>query len=122
MESCAQDDREGALVSLSGVEDISAADELRGRYLLAREADLPEGWELHDVDNLMGREVRDVSAGVIGVIAEVMVTPANDVWVVRGEGGEVLLPVVDAVVRDVPAEGPVTVDASGFLADWGGGA
>lgn len=118
--SCSQDGREGSLVSLSGVEDISAADELRGRYLLSREADLPEGWEAHDVERLVGREVRDGQMGSLGTIEEIMVTPANDVWVVRQGSREVLLPVVDAVVEELPDQGPITVDASGFLSDWGG--
>lgn len=119
MLSCERDDREGALVSLSGVDDISAADVLRGHYLLAREADLPDGWELHDAERLVGREVRDARVGLLGAIDEVMVTPANDVWVVRQGSREVLLPVVDAVVKSVPEQGAITVDASGFLADWG---
>lgn len=120
--SCERDDREGSLVSLSGITDISAADELRGRYLLAREADLPEGWELHDAERLVGREVVDGKAGSLGTIEEVMVTPANDVWVVRQGSFEVLLPVVEAVVMNLPDSGPIEVDATGFLADWGGGA
>lgn len=121
VESCAADDREGCLVALSGVGTIDAASELRGRYLLAREADLPEDLELHDVERLCGREVTDVAAGPLGRIAEVMRGPANDVWVIRDGERELLLPVIDSVVREVSPDGPITVDASGFLGDWGEG-
>ena len=39
-----------------------------------------------------------------------METPANDVWVVDGGPfGEVLLPVIEQVVREVPEEGPIAV-------------
>ncbi len=121
VESCYEDGRSGQLVAFSGVESIGDAEELRGRYILAAESELPEDIDLHDVDILMGRDVEDVNEGLLGQISEVMVTPANDVWVVDGEGGEVLLPVIEQVVRSVPEEGPIVVDATGFLSDWGRG-
>lgn len=119
VESCSGDDRGGCLVALSGVGTIDAASELRGRYLLAREADLPADFELHDADRLCGREVADAAAGPLGRIAEVMRGPANDVWVIRDGDRELLLPVIDSVVREVCPAGPIAVDASGFLGDWG---
>lgn len=121
VESCSGDDRGGCLVALSGVGTIDAASELRGRYLLAREADLPADFELHDADRLCGREVADAAAGPLGRIAEVMRGPANDVWVIRDGDRELLLPVIDSVVREVCPAGPIAVDASGFLGDWGEG-
>ena len=108
-------------MALSGVGTIDAASELRGRYLLAREADLPADFELHDADRLCGREVADAAAGPLGRIAEVMRGPANDVWVIRDGDRELLLPVIDSVVREVSPVGPIAVDASGFLGDWGEG-
>lgn len=119
IESCSGGDREGCLVALSGVGSIDAASELRGRYLLAREADLPADFELHDADRLFGREVADAAAGLLGRIVEVMRGPANDVWVIRDGKRELLLPVIDSVVSEVSPEGPIAVDASGFLGDWG---
>ena len=121
VESCSCDDRGGCLVALSGVGTIDAASELRGRYLLAREADLPADFELHDADRLCGREVADAAAGPLGRITEVMRGPANDVWVIRDGDRELLLPVIDSVVREVCPVGPIAVDASGFLGDWGEG-
>lgn len=121
VESCSGDDRGGCLVALSGVGTIDAASELRGRYLLAREADLPADFELHDADRLCGREVADAAAGPLGRITEVMRGPANDVWVIRDGDRELLLPVIDSVVREVCPVGPIAVDASGFLGDWGEG-
>ncbi|WP_091008154.1 ribosome maturation factor RimM [Parafannyhessea umbonata] len=99
----------GQLVSLGGVSDINAASELVGKVLLARIDDLPEGFERHDVDALLGREVVDSNMGALGSVAEVMVGRANDVWVVRGPYGEVLIPVVDAVVDELVEDGPIRV-------------
>ena len=120
VESCVTDGREGALVSLSGVDGIDAAKKLCGRYLLVRESELPEGFDLHDGVRLIGREVVDEARGLRGRVDEVMTGPANDVWVVAlDDGGEVLLPVIDQVVSDVPDDGPIAVDATGFYSAEG---
>ena len=107
--SCSADDRQGALVSLSGVGDLSAAEALVGRFLLARACDLPADLALHDPARLVGRVVRDEGTGDEGAIAEVLCGPANDVWVLRGEKGELLLPVHEQVVREVPDQDPIEV-------------
>ena len=93
--SVSGDSRSGSLVALSGVTTI--------------EDDLPADLALHDPERLVGRVVRDARDGAVGVIEEVMTGPANDVWVVRGERGELLVPVVDAVVREVAPEGEIAV-------------
>ena len=113
--SCYEDDRGGSLIALSGIDDIGSAKKLAGRYLLAREGDLPDDLDLHDVDRLLGREVEDAALGMRGQIVEVMRGVANDVWVIDAQGEEVLLPVVEHVVADVPAQGPISVNAKGFL-------
>lgn len=104
-------DEGGMLVSLSGVDDLNSAERLVGRTLLAPWDDLPDGFELHDADALVGREVHDVRLGDLGHVTEVMRGPANDVWVVEGPHGEVLLPVIDEVVSSVPPAGAIQVSA-----------
>lgn len=103
--------RAGQLVSLEGASSIADAEKLVGRTLLARVSDLPHDLALHDVERLMGREVCDERLGELGSIVEVMCGPANDVWVIEGPLGELLLPVYDAVVSEVPDEGPIPVRA-----------
>ncbi|MBQ9007568.1 MAG: 16S rRNA processing protein RimM [Atopobiaceae bacterium] len=99
----------GQLVAFRGVTGIGAASELVGKTLLLREADLPSSFAMHDVVSLVGREVTDEALGPLGTIEEVMQGIANDVWVVTGDHGEVLVPVVDEFVRSLPAEGPISV-------------
>ena len=56
---------------------------------------------LLDVNSLR----RDEERGELGVIDEIIVTGANDVWVVRGGPlGEVLIPVIDDCVLEVDTE------------------
>ena len=115
--TCSSDDRSGTLVSLSGVSTRGDAEELVGRYLLASASDLPEDLPLFDRERLVGREVIDASSGVVSTIAEVMAGPANDVWVLRGELGELLLPVIPDVVDHVPCEGDIEIRIPAGL-DW----
>jgi 16S rRNA processing protein RimM len=109
--SC-NDSANGQLVRLSQVDSIQVASELVGHTVLARIGDLPNDFALHDVSALMGRAIGDERFGDLGTIEEVMRGPANDVWVVEGPYGEVLVPVVDHVVKSVPDErdgGPIVV-------------
>lgn len=66
----------------------------------------------------MGREVVDERLGLLGQIEEVMVGPANDVWVVQGELGETLVPVVEEMLRGVDEDGVIYVSIPVGLAPW----
>ena len=100
----------GPLFKISGIDDIDEAGAVCGTDVLARRADLPAEFfavpeEELDVDGMI---VRDVERGVLGEIVETIVTGANDVWVVEGRLGEILLPVIDDVVLEVD-EGARTI-------------
>lgn len=101
------DSDSGQRILMSRVDSIKDASELVGRTVLARICDLPDDLALHDVESLLGRVIEDERWGDIGTIAEVMQGPANDVWVVEGRYGEVLVPVVEHVVLMVDEDGPI---------------
>lgn len=115
VEEATDDGRAGQLVSFADVTTIDGAQGLVGRYVLASREDLPDDFELRNVELLVGRQVTDEALGLSGTIAEVMVGPANDVWVIDVAGeGELLLPVIDQVVGEVPEKGAIPVNAAGF--------
>lgn len=99
----------GPLVKIIGVDGISAAEHLCGREMLARADDIPVTWTLPEEEEFdpVGMSVVDVTRGAIGEITEVIITGANDVWVVHGHLGEVLLPVIDDVVLDIDEDSGV---------------
>lgn len=101
----------GQLVSLSGISSMGDAEAVVGTFVLALEDQLPPDIALHDAHDLLGREVLDQGRGNLGSIVEVMTGPANDVWVIDGAYGELLVPVIPTVVTDVPPEGPVVISA-----------
>jgi 16S rRNA processing protein RimM len=101
----------GPIVALDGVDSIDAAKQIAGREILVRSDELPHDWEApEELEAVVGYAVTDESHGDLGEITDVIVTGANDVWVVRGPLGEVLVPVIDDVVIGVDeAAGRVSV-------------
>jgi 16S rRNA processing protein RimM len=88
----------GPLFALEGVTDIGTAETLRGCNVLAHAADVPEAEDEFDP---VGLVLTDPVRGLIGTVEDVIVTGANDVWVVHGPFGEVLVPVIDDVIREI---------------------
>ncbi len=107
--SVESDDREGSLVTFEGVATISDAEELVGKTLLVEEDCLPENFSLVNASLLVGREVIDVEHGSLGEITEVLVGPTQNVWVIEGSFGQVMMPAVDEFIIEAPVEGPITV-------------
>lgn len=113
----------GPLLTLSCVSDLSSASSIAGRTLMARPQDLPAEIFIDEPDPL-GLVVHDVDRGLIGVVTDVIVTGANDVWVIEGDTyGEVLIPIIDEVLLDVDFdEGLATIHLLPGLIDDEGGA
>ena len=95
----------GTIVKLSGVDAVERARELTSTLLLAKTSELPEDWLAPDEYDPVGIVVRDVERGELGSVTDVIVTGANDVWVVRGEAyKEILIPVIDDVILEIDEE------------------
>lgn len=107
--SVESDDREGSLVTFEDITTISDAEELVGKTLLLEEDCLPENFGLVNTSLLVGREVRDTEHGSLGEITEVLVGPTQNVWVIEGSYGQIMMPAVDEFIHEAPVEGPITV-------------
>jgi 16S rRNA processing protein RimM len=90
------------VVKLAGVDDRTGAERLRGKYLevLSSEVQpLPDGSYYHW--QLVGLHVVDVGGRSLGRLADVLEYPANDVYVVRSRGAEILVPALGEFVREI---------------------
>jgi 16S rRNA processing protein RimM len=96
------------LVRLSGVADRDTADRLRGTLFLVDAAQLPpieDPDEFYD-HQLEGMTVSTVDGRSVGTVREVLHTAAGELLAVRdGDGGEVLVPFVSAIVPAVDLAG-----------------
>lgn len=97
--------KEVLLLKLGGCDDRNGAEELRGQLVqIPTEEAVPlEEGEYYDFQ-LIGVKVEAESGESLGQVVEVLKTGANDVYVVRGPWGEVLLPAVKDVVLKLDIE------------------
>ena len=97
--------REGLLVSFVGIDDRTAAELCRGRYLfqeMERLAPLSEGELFHH--QLVGMEVVTLDGAPVGPVVEVYeMTPADLLEVDRGER-TVMIPFLEHIVVEVDAD------------------
>ena len=100
------------LLRLEGVETREEAERLRHQLLELPESELkPLGPDQYYRFQLIGLEAVDTSGAPLGRVEDVLETGANDVYVVRDERGELLIPAIDSVVKAVDlAAGRMTVD------------
>ena len=93
------------IMKLKGYNSISEAERLKGFEIGIPEEQL---WPLSGGEyyyfQLIGVRVETESGEWLGQVVEVLATGANDVYVVRGPWGEVLLPAVDDVVLELDLE------------------
>ncbi|MBS3754920.1 MAG: 16S rRNA processing protein RimM [Desulfobacterales bacterium] len=99
-------------VAFEAVDDRDAAEELVGGRVLTPRSMLPPAepdvWYWCD---LIGLDVYDANGEFIGRVAAMMETGSNDVFVVRQEGEERLIPAIASVVLDIDLDaGKMRVD------------
>lgn len=104
------------ILKLETVDSIDDAEELRGTQIRIGQdelSELPPG--RFYIFDLIGLDVVTESGSVLGSIADVLQTGANDVYVVRPNPGmtqsrQILIPVIDDVVLEIaPSKGYVLI-------------
>jgi 16S rRNA processing protein RimM len=110
-----------ALIKLSGIDDRSEADEMRGLlvYVAIEDAVPLEEHEYYEYA-LEGLEVVTDEGEHLGEIVELFTAPgANDIFIVHGPRGELLIPVTEEIVVsvDLDAERIVIHPLPGLLGD-----
>lgn len=103
----AKSNKQFVLLKLKGIDDMNAAAQLKGKILKVPESKalvLSEGeYYIRDIYDM---EVFDTSGELLGVICDIIVTGANDVYVVRKEGArDLLIPAIKSCILDVDVAG-----------------
>ena len=106
-------------ITLEGIADATAAESLKGAVVMLARTDLPAArpGEFYYYE-VIGCEAFLTDGSRLGTIEEVFSTGANDVWVVRDGKREVLVPVIEDVVKATDfAARRVTIEAIPGLLD-----
>ena len=93
------------ILFFAGIDSREAADALKGCELYAEKSSLPPAE--HDSYywfDIIGLEVHSVSGEYIGRVMSILPTGSNDVYVVKREGAETLIPGVEGVVLSIDLE------------------
>ena len=87
------------LLKFAGVDTVEDAEKLKGTEISVKKTDLPplpEG--RFYIADILGMQVVTDEGRELGKVVDVFKTGSNDVYTVRGEDGEFLIPVIDEVV------------------------
>jgi len=107
------------ILKLKGCDTRSQAEALRNQWLQVRVEEaltLDEGEFFYY--QLVGLQVETTAGEILGQVHEILQTGANDVFVVRGPGGELLLPDIPQVILEIdPQGGRVVVQVPAGLRD-----
>lgn len=93
------------ILKLATVDSVEAAERLRGRFLEIPESELrPLPEDQYYQFQLIGMETWTSDGEHLGQIVSILPTGSNDVYVVHGEQGELLIPAIEDVVKFVELE------------------
>jgi len=111
--------RKGLLLKLDGIDTRNDAELLRGFFLEVpgdQLMALPEGH--YFIHQLIGLAVRTTGGRALGRLEEVLRTAGNDVYVVKDDAREYLIPAIAGVVQEVDLEtGTLLIEAIPGLLD-----
>lgn len=93
---------EYVLLKFDGIDDMTTAEALGRGYLLIPKEErppLPAGRYYHD--QIVGLEVQTTAGETLGTVDQVFQTGANDVYSVRGQTRQILIPALKSVVIEI---------------------
>lgn len=87
------------IAKIKGVNTPEEAEKLRSNILYIHRDDLELDEDTYFIQDLIGVEVKDADEGTVyGKITDVLQTGANDVYVIKGDGREYLVPAIPEVI------------------------
>ena len=98
------------IVKLEGIDSRTAAEGLRNKSLTVPQDQvpvLPQGEYYHF--QIIDLEVSTSEGEHLGQIVEIISTGANDVYVVASEAGQLLIPAIDHVIKEVDLDRGIMV-------------
>jgi len=90
------------IIKFIGIDDVNSAEKLRNKYIKVHRKDtvkLPKDTYL--ICDLIGIEVRTESGEILGKVKDVLRTGSNDVFVVKSDDREILIPGLKSVFKKI---------------------
>ncbi len=104
------------VLMLENIPDMETAAALKGEVLYAHRDQIPVEDGAMLLCDMVGLPVIDAVTGVTyGTLARIEESPASDLYVVKTNSGEVLLPAVPAFIKEVNPDGVMITPIPGFF-------
>jgi 16S rRNA processing protein RimM len=90
------------ILNFDGIETVEDAEKIKDVYLFVPKEDavkLQDG--RYFVDDVIGCEVLTEEKTNVGMITDLLSLPMNDLWVLKKDNKEILIPAVKAIIRQV---------------------
>ena len=118
IESC-RPHKQFLVLKLAAIDSVDAAEKLRGGDLTIPRAELPELPEgQYYIFQLIGLDVVTTEGKRLGQVTDIMTTASNDVYIVEGKRGEILIPAIEDVVKSIDLKkGTITIEEIEGLLD-----
>ncbi|UCG10178.1 MAG: 16S rRNA processing protein RimM [Dehalococcoidia bacterium] len=101
-----------AIIKLNAVDSVAAAQGLKGQLVEIHHSllkSLPEGQYYHF--QLIGLEVWTAQEELLGTVTEILTAPSNDIYIVQGSKGEILIPAIGDVIKSIePNKGRIVIE------------
>ena len=100
-----------AVVTFDTIDNLEKAIPLKNKTLYASRDDIPREKGSYFISDLIGLEIRDYETNELyGILKEVISPTGRDIYVVKKEDGEFMIPCVPEFIIDIlPDEGKITV-------------
>ncbi|HNY91639.1 MAG: Ribosome maturation factor RimM [bacterium ADurb.Bin431] len=96
---------DGIILSLDGISDRNAAETWRQAWVeIPGEEVLPLAEGRHYIFEIIGVQVVTEEGVALGEVVDILRNPAHDVYVVRGDEREYLIPAVPEFIRQIDSE------------------
>ncbi len=93
------------IVKIKGIDTMNDAEVLKGIYIKVDRANAVKlSEDQFFICDLIGCKVFDENENLLGELVEVLQTGSNDVYVVKGDKGEILIPALKSVVNEISIE------------------
>lgn len=100
------------IIKFKGINSINEAEKYKNTYILVDRENfikLPVG--SYFIADIIGLHVIDINGEQLGIISDVISTGSNDVYIVKGDADEILIPALKSIVREINVcEGRMTVE------------
>ena len=110
---CCHPHKQHLVVKLATIDSVEDAEKLRGKDLTIPSSELsrlPEGQ--YYTFQIIGLDVLTTEGQYLGQVTDIMAMASNDVYIVEGKRGEVLIPAIEDVVKSIDLKkGEMVIEA-----------